>query len=118
MSLLEHLRTNKAPLAPPAPVVVPAPAPPASDGTPAAAPPPPPPPPVSPPPIEPARPVRGQARSEALNELKTRVHEELIRDLDPEQLLGDTSFTSPARRAVEQAAEEKLSAADATLGRQ
>ena len=33
------------------------------------------------------------ARTETLIELKTRVHEELIRDLDPEQLTGDTSFT-------------------------
>ena len=51
-------------------------------------------------------------------ELKASVHEELIRDLDPQQLTGDTSFTSTARRAVEQAAEERIATADATLGRQ
>jgi pilus assembly protein CpaF len=58
------------------------------------------------------------ARTESLMELKTRVHEELIRDLDPEQLTGDTSFTSPVRRAVEQAAEERLASADESLSRQ
>jgi pilus assembly protein CpaF len=57
-------------------------------------------------------------RNEALNELKSRVHEELIHSLDPEQLVGDLSFTSPARRAVEQAADEALSLADGNLGRQ
>ena len=63
---------------------------------------------------------RGRAvgRSEALTELKGRVHEDLIHELDPEQLLGDTSFTSAARRAVEQAAEERIGQVDGTLGRQ
>jgi pilus assembly protein CpaF len=111
MSLLEHLRTNK----PAAPVVAPRPAVAAPTQTVsapqlAAAPPPP------PPTVEPQRNVRS-VRQEALNELKSRVHEELIHELDPEQLLGDTSFTSPARRAVEQAADERLAVADGTLGR-
>jgi pilus assembly protein CpaF len=66
---------------------------------------------------EPAR-ARLPARNEALAELKSRVHEELIHELDPEQLVGDVSFTSPARRAVEQAAEERITNADPTLGRQ
>ncbi|MBV9600729.1 MAG: hypothetical protein JOZ87_28280, partial [Chloroflexi bacterium] len=57
-------------------------------------------------------------RNEALNDLKARVHEQLIHDLDPEQLVGDLSFTSPARRAVEQAAEEAIAAADGAVGRQ
>jgi len=70
------------------------------------------------PPVEsPAR-ARGIVRNEALTELKTRVHEELIHELDPNQLLGDLSFTSPARRAVEQAAEERIALADPNLGRQ
>jgi pilus assembly protein CpaF len=47
--------------------------------------------------------------------LRTRVHEDLIQELDPEQLVGDTGYTSAARRAVEQAAEEKLAAMDASL---
>jgi pilus assembly protein CpaF len=62
--------------------------------------------------------ARGQARNEAMMELKGSVHEALIRDLDPQQLTGDTGFTSSARRAVEQAAEERLGAADASLVRQ
>jgi pilus assembly protein CpaF len=57
-------------------------------------------------------------RNEALVELKARVHEELIHELDPEQLVGDVGFLSPARRAVEQAAEEAITVADPTLGRQ
>ena len=61
---------------------------------------------------------RGGARSEVLAELKTRVHEELIHELDPDQLTGDVSFTSAARRAVEQAAEERIGQVDGTLGRQ
>src|SRR6266516_4640186 len=61
----------------------------------------------NPPPPEVVRP-RVFQRNEALLELKARVHEELIHELDPEQLLGDVSFTSPARRAVEQAAEERI----------
>src|SRR5579864_1839610 len=61
---------------------------------------------------------RAIARSEAFMELKTRVHEELIHELDPAQLLDDTSFSSPARRAVEQAAEERIAQIDGALGRQ
>ncbi|MBV9581637.1 MAG: Flp pilus assembly complex ATPase component TadA [Chloroflexi bacterium] len=57
-------------------------------------------------------------RNEALNDLKARVHEQLIHELDPEQLVGDLSFTSPARRAVEQAAEEAIGITDGTVGRQ
>jgi pilus assembly protein CpaF len=57
-------------------------------------------------------------RNEGLAELKAHVHEELIHELDPEQLLGDVTYTSPARRAVEQAAEERLALVDGTLGRQ
>ncbi len=72
-------------------------------------------PPAVAPPV-PLRPARGRAEAHA--ELKIRVHEELIHDLDPQQLTGDTGFASPARRAVEQAAEERISATDATLGRQ
>jgi pilus assembly protein CpaF len=57
-------------------------------------------------------------RNDALNDLKARVHEQLIHELDPEQLVGDLSFTSPARRAVEQAAEEAIAASDGAVGRQ
>jgi pilus assembly protein CpaF len=57
------------------------------------------------------------AHLEALVELRTRVHEELIHELDPNQLTGDTGPASPARRAVEQAAEERIALADPTLGR-
>ncbi len=56
-------------------------------------------------------------RSDALNDLKGKVHEQLIHELDPEQLVGDLSYTSPARRAVEQAAEEAITIADGTVGR-
>ncbi|MDQ6671950.1 MAG: CpaF family protein [Chloroflexota bacterium] len=73
--------------------------------------------PASAPPVEAPR-TRVTARSEALTELKGRVHEELIHELDAEQLVDDVSFTSPARRAVEQAAEERLGQIDGTLGRQ
>jgi pilus assembly protein CpaF len=62
--------------------------------------------------------LRTVSRNEAHLELKTRVHEELIRELDPDQLVGDLSFTSAARRAVEQAAEERIALADASVGRQ
>lgn len=61
--------------------------------------------------------LRLPVRNEALIEIKTRVHEQLIHELDPEQLQGDISVTSPARRAVEQAAEEGIATADPTLGR-
>jgi pilus assembly protein CpaF len=108
MSLLEHLRSssraNGAPEVPDAPVPV---APPPAVAAPPS-------PPAETAPRMPPRPVR----NEALIELKTRVHEELIHSLDPEQLVGDLSFTSPARRAVEQAAEEALTLADPNLGRQ
>ena len=104
MSLLERLRSNARVAAP----VMPAPPPPAPEPIVAA-------PPVAGP--EAPR-VRSVARNEAQLELKARVHEELIRDLDPDQLLGDLSFSSPARRAVEQAAEERLALADGNLGRQ
>jgi pilus assembly protein CpaF len=57
-------------------------------------------------------------RSEAFMELKARIHEELIHELDPELMSGDTSFTSPIRRAVEQAALERLVEADPSLNRQ
>jgi pilus assembly protein CpaF len=57
-------------------------------------------------------------RNDAFNDLKARVHEQLIHELDPDQLLGDLSFTSPARRAVEQAAEEAITNADGAVGRQ
>src|SRR5581483_940817 len=57
------------------------------------------------------------ARSPALLELKFRIHEELIRDLDPDQLVGDTSLSSPIRRAVEQTAEERINLADPSGGR-
>jgi pilus assembly protein CpaF len=64
-----------------------------------------------------ARAIR-TVRNDALNDLKARVHEQLIHDLDPEQLIGDLSFTSPARRGVEQAAEEAIVIADGSVGRQ
>src|SRR5579859_1241862 len=72
---------------------------------------------VAPPRTETPRP-RLTVRNEALTELKARVHEELIHELDPEQLADDISFTSPARRAVEQAAEERIAQIDGVLGRQ
>jgi pilus assembly protein CpaF len=105
MSLLEHLRSSSRSNStatlllspPPEPVVLPS--------APAPA------------PESPTKP-RLPARNEALIELKARVHEELIHELDPDQLVGDLSFTSPARRAVEQAAEEAITAADPMLGRQ
>ncbi|MBV8717611.1 MAG: CpaF family protein [Chloroflexi bacterium] len=109
MSLLEHLRSasrangvDTPPEAPPStpPVVVA-----------------PPPIPVAPPADVPRMPRPAQ-RSEALIELKTRVHEELIHSLDPEQLVGDLGIASPARRAVEQAAEEAIALADPNVGRQ
>jgi pilus assembly protein CpaF len=70
-----------------------------------------------PPPVEAPR-LRINVRNEALIELKSRVHEELIHELDPAQLLDDVSFTSPARKAVEQAAEERIGLTDVTLSRQ
>jgi pilus assembly protein CpaF len=62
--------------------------------------------------------MRAQQRLELHTELKARVHEELIRELDAGQLIGDTGPTAQARRAVEQAAEERLAAADGTVPRQ
>ena len=58
-----------------------------------------------------------QRQPDLHTELKTRVHEELIHDLDPDQLNGDTGITSPARRAVELAAEERIGIADPALPR-
>ena len=69
---------------------------------------------VSPAPVARAR----SARDEALAELKFRVLEDLIRSLDPDQLVGGNGLDSPARRAVERAADERLLEADPTLGRQ
>src|SRR5437879_3386080 len=100
MSLLEHLLSSaRAPAAPEAPAPNAPPARPTSE--PAAS---------TPVPAQVESPARGRGivRNEALSELKTRVHEELIHELDPNQLVGDLSFTSPARRAVEQAAEERI----------
>src|SRR6266566_8980690 len=57
-------------------------------------------------------------RSGAYTELKARIHEDLITELDPEQLSGDTSLNSPIRRAVESTAEERLTQLDAGLSRQ
>jgi pilus assembly protein CpaF len=121
MSLLDHVRSTRGPVngtaAPPAaddrvaapepaarPALVEAPFAP----TPTPAPP-------APQPVQPARTPARLHRSDTFLELRTRVHEELIQELDPEQLVGDTGYTSSARRAVEQAAEEKLAAIDASL---
>jgi pilus assembly protein CpaF len=113
MSLLEHLRsTSRSPAAPqPTPYGAPIPPPAAPNEQVAVASPIPAP---LPDPLVRGRPVRNEAQAE----LKARVHEELIHELDPEQLVGDLSYTSPARRAVEQAAEERITLADPTLGRQ
>ena len=123
MSLLEHIKSSRA-LALSEPATAPAsvepPVPEVNGGTWSPeilrAAPPPSPAPVEPPPVRQSR--AQTARSESHIELKTRVHEELIRDLDPEQLSGDTGFSSPIRRGVVQAAEERLAAADETLSRQ
>jgi pilus assembly protein CpaF len=66
----------------------------------------------------PVRVLRVSPRNEALIELKARVHEGLIHELDPEQLLGDIGYSSQARRAVELAAEERIGEADGTISRQ
>ena len=66
----------------------------------------------------PPRLPRPTVRPDTHAEIKARVHEELIHELDPEQLVGDTGINSPARRAVEQAAEERIATAEPTLGRQ
>jgi pilus assembly protein CpaF len=114
MSLLEHLRsTAKAsPAATRARTSVEEAAPPPEQPTPDNSLPP------APPPALEAPRVRIVVRKEALTELKSRVHEDLIHELDPEQLLGDVGFSSPARRAVELAAEERIGLIDGTLGRQ
>src|SRR5207237_4823737 len=66
-----------------------------------------------------SRTLRLQAeRSEAYSGLKARIHEELIAELDPEQLAGDTSLNSPIRRAVEATAEERLGQSEGSLSRQ
>jgi pilus assembly protein CpaF len=110
MSLLDHLKSSRAAVAAPD-RLIPPPAQPPNPPMPAFIPAPS----VEPPPV---RVTRASPRNEAMVELKARVHEELIHELDPEQLLGDVSFTSAARRAVEQAAEERLGEADGTLSRQ
>src|SRR5262249_34249612 len=66
-----------------------------------------------------SRSVRLQAeRNEAYAELKDRIHEALIEELDANQLTGDTGPNSPIRRAVELAADERLNAAEPNLSRQ
>src|SRR6266568_1892464 len=65
------------------------------------------------------RTLRLQAqRRDAHEDLKSRIHEDLIAELDPEQLAGDTSLNSPIRRAVVQSSDERLNQMDATLSRQ
>jgi pilus assembly protein CpaF len=104
MSLLEHLRSSSRATTPAKPAPTPTPEPAVVS---------------TPPPVPEAIPrVRSVVRNEAHLELKAHVHEELIHELDPTQLMGDLSFTSPARRAVEQAAEERITLADPSLGRQ
>ncbi|MBV9356583.1 MAG: CpaF family protein [Chloroflexi bacterium] len=66
---------------------------------------------------EPTRSSRTSPRPDLHAQLKTRVHEELIRDLDPTQLSADIEMTSRVRRAVERAAEERLGTADEALPR-
>jgi len=62
------------------------------------------------------RTLRLQAeRRDAHEDLKSRIHEDLIAELDPQQLAGDTSPNSPIRRAVEQSSDERLGQLDATL---
>ncbi len=107
MSLLEHLRSSTRAAPPP---TEPRPASPREAMIPATRPP--------TPAQESANRVSRPVRNDALVELKTRVHEELIHELDPDQLVGEVGLSSPARRAVEQAAEEAITAADPTLGRQ
>jgi len=114
VSLLEHLRSGAKPTPPdttrtplpavaaPSPLPVDAPA--AIGPTPSA-------------PGEAPRP-RPIVRNEQYLDLKVRVHEELIHDLDPSMLTDDISFSSPTRRAVEQAAEERIGELDGILGRQ
>src|SRR5438874_6420542 len=98
MSLLGHLRSSSRATTPAKPAPTPTPEPAVVS---------------TPPPVPEAVPrVRSVVRNEAHLELKTHVHEELIHELDPTQLMGDLSFTSPARRAVEQAAEERITLAD------
>ena len=64
------------------------------------------------------RTLRLQAeRRDAHEDLKSRIHEDLIAELDPQQLAGDTSPNSPIRRAVEQSSDERLGQLDATLNR-
>jgi pilus assembly protein CpaF len=56
-------------------------------------------------------------RRDAHEDLKSRIHEELIAELDPAQLAGDTSPNSPIRRAVEVSADERLVLLDAAISR-
>jgi pilus assembly protein CpaF len=65
------------------------------------------------------RTLRLQAeRRQAHEELKSKIHEDLIGELDPEQLVGDASVNSPIRKAVEQTADERLAVLEPTLNRQ
>jgi pilus assembly protein CpaF len=62
--------------------------------------------------------VRGRAtRDPALTDLKFRVLDELVRDLDADLLSGGGTG-SQVRRAVERAAEDRLVQADPNIGRQ
>jgi pilus assembly protein CpaF len=64
------------------------------------------------------RTLRLQAeRRQTHEELKSKIHEDLIGELDPEQLVGDTSSNSPIRKAIEQTADDRLATLDPTLGR-
>ena len=74
MSLLDHLRSARVD-APPVPEAAPAPYVPPQPPVQAA-----------PESVVVTRSARGNARNEALLEIKTRVHEDLIHELDPEQL--------------------------------
>jgi pilus assembly protein CpaF len=51
-------------------------------------------------------------------DLKTRIHEELIHELDPQQLVDADASDSPVRKAVQQAADDRLGQADPGLSRQ
>jgi len=57
-------------------------------------------------------------RDPAVNELKFRVLDELVRDLDADLLSGGDGSGPQVRRAVQRAAEDRLVQADPTIGRQ